>query len=69
MHFGALSDIGHTGATVTVTVGPRRPGECVKLVSSSGKAREILGWHRAQSSLEKRIGTAWAWHRAQDGGQ
>ncbi|MEW6041211.1 MAG: NAD-dependent epimerase/dehydratase family protein, partial [Elusimicrobiota bacterium] len=41
----------------------RRPGDPPKLVSSSKKANEVLGWEIKHASLKEIIQTAWRWHR------
>ena len=51
-----------TGTPVPVIEGPRRPGDCTRLVSGSTRAGAELGWRPARSSLVKMIGDAWRWH-------
>ena len=51
------------GAGVPVTVGPRRSGDAVSLVSGSEKAGQLLGWKPERSSLETMIADAYRWHR------
>lgn len=53
-----------TGARVPVVFGPRRPGDCTRLVSGSARAREELGWTPARSTLREMIADAWRWHEA-----
>ena len=43
--------------------GPRRPGDCVKLVSGSDRAYRELGWSPKRSTLEVMIADAWRWHQ------
>ena len=50
-----------------IQVGPRRPGDAVRLVSGSEKAREDLGWAPNSSDLETILADAWACHRAGGG--
>jgi UDP-glucose 4-epimerase len=57
-----------TGAPIPFTVGPRRPGDPPVLVASNGRARTILGWVPARSTLDEMVGSAWAWRRAHPGG-
>lgn len=53
-----------TGREVPVVEGPRRPGDCTKLVSGSVRARAELGWQPTRSSMAQMIADAWAWHQA-----
>ena len=41
---------------------PRRPGDTAKLVSSSRKAKKILGWTAKKSQLSNILLTAYKWH-------
>jgi UDP-glucose 4-epimerase len=43
--------------------GPRRPGDCTKLVSGSTRAEAELGWKPHRSSLAQMIADAWRWHQ------
>ena len=52
-----------TSQKVPCTVGPRRAGDCTKLVSGSTKAAIELGWQPKRSTLEAMIADAWAWHK------
>ena len=49
---------------VPVIEGPRRPGDCTRLVSGSVRAERELGWRPARSTLERMIGDAWRWHQS-----
>jgi UDP-glucose 4-epimerase len=49
-----------TGKKVPHRYGPRRPGDPARLIASSKKAREILGW-RPRYGLDEIIETAWQW--------
>lgn len=53
-----------TGRKVPCTEGPRRAGDCTKLVSGSTRAITDLGWQPKRSSLETMIADAWAWHQS-----
>ncbi|MGR3291591.1 MAG: UDP-glucose 4-epimerase GalE [Paracoccaceae bacterium] len=44
-------------------IGPRRPGDCAKLVSGSTRAKAELGWKPALSTLDQMIKDAWRWHQ------
>ena len=56
------------GQPIPHTIGPRRPGDPPVLVASVDRAREVLGWEPARSSLDEMIGSAWAWRQAHPGG-
>lgn len=43
--------------------GPRRPGDCTKLVSGSVRAEQELGWRPERSTLKHMITDAWRWHQ------
>lgn len=51
-----------TGHPIPAQVGPRRAGDPAKLVASSAKIREQLGWKPKKSDLATIIGDAWKWH-------
>lgn len=48
---------------IRVEYAPRRPGDPARLVASSSRARETLGWEPAQSDLQTVLSSAWEWHR------
>ncbi|MEM6657872.1 MAG: UDP-glucose 4-epimerase GalE [Pseudomonadota bacterium] len=52
-----------TNRPVPYTVGPRRDGDCTRLVSGSVRARSELGWNPKRSTLETMIADAWRWHQ------
>ena len=52
-----------TNREVPWKIGPRRPGDCTKLVSGSRRAIEELGWNPYRSKLETMIRDAWRWHQ------
>jgi UDP-glucose 4-epimerase len=54
---------GVTNRVVPVVEGPRRAGDCTKLVSGSVRAEQELGWQPERSTLEQMIGDAWRWHQ------
>ena len=56
------------GVPIPHAVGPRRAGDPPVLVASNDRAREILGWTPARSSLEQMIGSAWTWRQANPDG-
>ncbi|MGR3373941.1 MAG: UDP-glucose 4-epimerase GalE [Pseudooceanicola nanhaiensis] len=53
-----------TNRDVPHTEGPRRPGDCTRLVSGSTRAAEELGWRPERSDLAQMIADAWRWHRS-----
>ncbi len=65
--FSVREVIGHAGAVtgrdVPVIEGPRRPGDCTKLVSGSSRAEAELGWMPTRSTMDRMIEDAWHWHR------
>lgn len=52
-----------TGQPVPCSEGPRRAGDCTKLVSGSVRARDELGWTPDRSTLGQMIADAWRWHQ------
>jgi len=53
-----------TNREVPYTLGPRRAGDCTKLVSGSTRAELELGWSPSRSTLDIMIKDAWAWHQS-----
>lgn len=51
-----------TGREFKVTLTGRRPGDPARLVGSSRKAREILGWKPVYGDIDKIVEDAWKWH-------
>ncbi len=47
-----------------IQIGPRRPGDAVRLVSGSARAEDELGWTPRRSDLETIVADAWAWHQS-----
>lgn len=52
-----------TGHAIPAVEAPKRAGDPARLVASSEKAREILGWKPVHNSLEEIIADAWNWHK------
>ena len=52
-----------TNRKVPVVEGPRRAGDCKKLVSGSDLAKSELGWVPKRSTLNDMITDAWRWHQ------
>jgi UDP-glucose 4-epimerase len=50
-----------TGRPVPVRDAPRRPGDPARLVASSDRARDLLGWAPARPGIDAIVGDAWAW--------
>lgn len=53
-----------TNKEVPIVEGPRRAGDCTKLVSGSDLAVSKLGWTPTRSTLEAMITDAWRWHQS-----
>ncbi len=54
-----------SGVAIPYEVAPRRAGDPARLVASSDKARELLGWTPRWTELAPIIESAWRWHRDQ----
>ena len=52
-----------TGKNIPVVEKPRRPGDPPRLIASSRKIKEELGWNPKFQSLEPIIESAWKWHQ------
>lgn len=52
-----------TNQVVPYSEGPRRPGDCTKLVSGSTRAVSELGWSPQRSNMKDMIADAWRWHK------
>lgn len=52
-----------TGHPIPAVIGHRRPGDPSKLIASSKKAQEELGWVPRFKRVEDIIASAWKWHR------
>lgn len=53
-----------TNRDVPVIEGPRRSGDCTKLVSGSDAAIKELGWKPERSNMRQMITDAWRWHQS-----
>lgn len=51
-----------TGHPIPAVMAERRAGDPAKLIASSAKAVEILGWKPQYADLETIIASAWKWH-------
>lgn len=52
-----------TGRRLPRKIGPRRPGDAVRLVAAPGKAQDVLGWTATRSGIDNIITSALAWHQ------
>jgi len=52
-----------TGHPIPEVIGERRSGDPSKLVASSAKAKEILGWASTRTSVYQMIKDAWKWYQ------
>jgi UDP-glucose 4-epimerase len=52
-----------TGRKIDTIEKPRRPGDPARLIASSGKIKNELGWRPQFQSLEAIIESAWKWHQ------
>lgn len=56
-----------TGKSIKVQIGPRRTGDPAILISSSTRAKKILGWTPRFAALKTQISNAWTWRKANPG--
>jgi UDP-glucose 4-epimerase len=56
-----------TGVPLTIEPAPRRSGDVVAVVASSGKAVRRLAWKPAHPGLDQIISDAWDFHQKQHG--
>jgi len=56
------------GEQIPVAFGPRREGDPARLIASSAKAREGLGWQPQWTDMKDIVGHAWAWMSANPDG-
>jgi UDP-glucose 4-epimerase len=52
-----------TGHPIPAVETPRRAGDPARLVATSDKAKQVLGWNPTHASLEEIISSAWNWHK------
>jgi len=57
-----------TNRRVPYEIAGRRPGDADKLVASSAKARDRLGWRPAKRDIRVVVEDAWRWHQAHPNG-
>ena len=53
-----------TNREVPHVIGPRRAGDCTRLVSGSTRAEAELGWTPRRSDMSQMIADAWRWHQS-----
>ena len=51
-----------TARAIPADVAPRRPGDPARLIASSQRAREELGWRPRYPDLRTLVADAWRWH-------
>lgn len=51
------------GRTIPHSIGPRRAGDPARLVASSSRAQEQLGWIPAKGEIQAIVDSAWAWEQ------
>lgn len=52
-----------TGQKIPAVISPRRSGDPAKLIASSDKAKNILGWQSEYTDIDEIISSAWNWHK------
>ena len=57
-----------TGFDIPKEFGARRAGDPAKLIASSQKAKDVLGWKPEFDDIDKIIKTAWLWHKTHPNG-
>lgn len=57
-----------TGHPIPAEIAPRRDGDPARLIASSEKAKNILGWMPKHADLKHIIETAWNWHESHPNG-
>lgn len=57
-----------TGKEIPAVIAPRRGGDPARLVASSEKAQQELGWKPQYASLESMIDSAWQWFQKHPNG-
>jgi len=57
-----------TGHLIPVQELPRRPGDSARLVASSERIKQELGWKPRHETLHEIIQSAWDWHKSRPNG-
>ncbi len=55
-----------SGRSISVKVGPRRPGDPPELIADATRAAKLLGWKPEFSDLTTIVKSAWNWHNTQN---
>jgi UDP-glucose 4-epimerase len=53
-----------SGHPIPTVEQPRRPGDSARLVASSRRIREELGWKPAHDDIKMILASAWDWHKS-----
>jgi UDP-glucose 4-epimerase len=53
-----------TGHPLPIEIGPRRPGDPARLVASSARIREDLGWVPRKPTVDEMVADAWAFDQS-----
>jgi UDP-glucose 4-epimerase len=53
-----------TGHAIPAKELPRRPGDSARLVASSEKIKQELGWEPEHDNLHEIVSSAWEWHQS-----
>jgi len=57
-----------TGVDIPTVLGPRRAGDPGRLVASSQRIQDDLGWKPVYTDLDEIISSAWRWHQQHPNG-
>lgn len=57
-----------TGHSIPEKIVARRAGDPAKLIASSEKAKQILGWSPKRTNIDLIIEDAWSWHQSHPNG-
>ncbi len=57
-----------TGQAIPEKIVARRAGDPAKLIASSEKAKQILGWSPKRTNIDQIIEDAWTWHQSHPNG-
>jgi UDP-glucose 4-epimerase len=57
-----------SGHPIPTVEQPRRSGDSARLVASSNRIREELGWKPAHDNIQDILSSAWSWHKSHPNG-
>ncbi|MGY3766207.1 UDP-glucose 4-epimerase GalE [Vagococcus vulneris] len=57
-----------TGKDIPVIMGERRAGDPARLIASSDKIKDMLGWNPVNTVIDQIMETAWVWHETHPNG-